>query len=279
MIKTKGAREITQRKCAELIPYENNPRENDKAVDAVAASIREFGFNVPIVIDKDDIIVAGHTRLKAAEKLGLEDVPTIKVGDLTDEEVRAFRLADNKTAELAGWDFAMLDTDLTMKQAIIWVKNHFVFGRQDYHWQHEPCLYGWKEGAAHYFIDDRTYTTVIEDSRPDINKMSKAEMQALLEDIYSDKVSTTVLHEKKPSASELHPTMKPVPLIARLIKNSSRPGETVLDTFGGSGTTLVACEQLGRRCQMMELDPHYADVIIDRWEKFTGKKAKKKQNT
>lgn len=112
MIKTKGAREITQRKCAELIPYENNPRENDKAVDAVAASIREFGFNVPIVIDKDDIIVAGHTRLKAAEKLGLEDVPTIKVGDLTDEEVRAFRLADNKTAELAGWDFAMLDEEL-----------------------------------------------------------------------------------------------------------------------------------------------------------------------
>lgn len=112
MIKTKGAREITQRKCTELIPYENNPRENDKAVDAVAASIREFGFNVPIVIDKDDIIVAGHTRLKAAEKLGLEDVPTIKVSDLTDEEVRAFRLADNKTAELAGWDFDLLSEEL-----------------------------------------------------------------------------------------------------------------------------------------------------------------------
>lgn len=164
---------------------------------------------------------------------------------------------------------------LTTKEFLIWVKNVFTFGRQDYHWQHEPCLYGWKEGAAHYFVDDRKQATVIEDSRPDINKMSKAEMQALLEDIYSDKVSTTVLHEKKPSASELHPTMKPVQLIARLIKNSSRPGETVLDTFGGSGTTLIACEQLGRRCQMMELDPHYADVIIDRWEKFTGKKAKK----
>lgn len=166
---------------------------------------------------------------------------------------------------------ALENTNLLLRQTIIWVKSQFVLGRQDYQWQHEPCLYGWKEGAGHYFIDDRKQSTVFEDARPNIAQMSKAEMRELLETIYEDKVSTTVLHEKKPSISELHPTMKPVPLIGRLVKNSSRPGEIVLDPFGGSGTTLIACEQLGRRCRMVELDPHYCDVIIDRWQQLTGK--------
>ncbi len=163
---------------------------------------------------------------------------------------------------------------LEVRQPLVWVKSIFALGRQDYQWQHEPCLYGWKEGAAHYFIDDRKQSTVFEDARPDLSKMKKEEMRELLEKIYDDKISTTAIHEKKPSVSELHPTMKPVPLIGRLIKNSSRPGETVLDPFGGSGTTLVACEQLGRKCRMAELDPHYADVIIDRWQKLTGDKVK-----
>ena len=94
-----------------------------------------------------------------------------------------------------------------------------------------------------------------------------------MEQMFADKVSTTILHEKKPAASTLHPTMKPVPLMGRLIKNSTRQGETVLDPFGGSGSTLIACEQLGRVCHTMELDPKYCDVIIDRWEQFTGQKA------
>lgn len=103
---------VKNMKVADIIPYENNPRKNEDAVDAVAASIKEFGFRVPIVIDKENVIVAGHTRLKAAEKLGLEEVPTTVADDLTDEQIKAFRLADNKTAELAGWDFEALDIEL-----------------------------------------------------------------------------------------------------------------------------------------------------------------------
>lgn len=96
----------------DLIPYENNPRRNDSAVDAVAASIREFGFKVPIIVDKENVIVTGHTRLKAAEQLGLAEVPVIRADDLSEEQINAFRLADNKTGELAGWDFAKLDLEL-----------------------------------------------------------------------------------------------------------------------------------------------------------------------
>lgn len=178
-------------------------------------------------------------------------------------------------ADTEGLNFraAVRAVDLEIRQCLVWVKSTLVLGRQDYQWQHEPCLYGWKDGAAHYFVDDRTQTTVYEDARPDLNRMKKEEMKALLEDIYSDKISTTVIHEDKPTASFEHPTMKPVRLIARLLRNSSGKGGVVLDTFGGSGTTLIACEQLGRRCRMMELDPHYVDVIINRWEKLTGKEA------
>lgn len=171
------------------------------------------------------------------------------------------------------FETALNEVGMEVRQNLIWNKNHFVFSRQDYQWKHEPCLYGWKDGAGHYFIDDRSQTTVIEDQQPDFSAMKKDEMRRLLEEIYSDKVSTTILNEKKPQKSDLHPTMKPVKLIARQIKNSSRPGEKVLDLFGGSGTTLITCEQLDRQCYMMEYDPKYADVIIDRWETLTGEKA------
>lgn len=103
---------ITERKIGELIPYENNPRYNDEAVDYVAKSIKEFGFNVPIVIDKDNVIVAGHTRLRAAEKLGLEKVPCVTVNNLTDEQIKAYRLVDNKTAEMSEWDYDLLEMEL-----------------------------------------------------------------------------------------------------------------------------------------------------------------------
>lgn len=168
---------------------------------------------------------------------------------------------------------AAKNAGLQVREQLIWVKSTFAFGRQDYHWQHEPCLYGWKDGAPHYFVDDRTQTTVYEDARPNIARMSKDEMRRLLEDIYSDKTSTTVIHEDKPAKSEAHPTMKPVRLIARALRNSSRIGDIVLDTFGGSGTTMIACQQLKRRCRMVELDPHYCDVIIKRWEDLTGQTA------
>lgn len=383
-----------------IIPYEKNPRKNDIAVDAVAASIKEFGFKIPILLDKNGTIIAGHTRLKAAIKLGLKEVPCIYADDLNEEQVKALRLADNKTAELADWDFDLLndelldiiDIDMTsfgfeelldarpdlvdeedfdvdaevpaivkageryqlgnhilmcgdstnkedvtkllrggvadllltdppynvnysggtkdkltianddmddssfyqflidafanadsvmrpgaafyiwhadsngltfrracndagwqIRQCLIWVKNSMVLGRQDYQWKHEPCLYGWKDGAAHYFVADRTETTVRED---DLNEEK-----------------TTILRYDKPTSSKLHPTMKPVKLMGDLIYNSSRKGDNVLDLFGGSGTTLIACEETGRNCYMMEYDPHYCDVIISRWEALTGKKA------
>ena len=156
----------------------------------------------------------------------------------------------------------------------MWVKNSFVLGRQDYQWQHEPCLYGWKEGQAHYFVDDRTQTTVIEDM-PDYKKMTREQLIEQLEQITAPKVETTVLREDKPVRSELHPTMKPINLCARLIRNSSKKGWKVYDGFGGSGSTLIACEQTGRKCYTMELDPHYCDVIIARWEALTGYSAVK----
>ena len=162
-----------------------------------------------------------------------------------------------------------------MRQVLVWIKQNFVMGRQDYQWRHEPCLYGWKDGAAHYFINDRTKTTVEEEApRPNFSGMKKAELVELLEKIYADEIQTTAIYEKRPSASELHPTMKPIPLIGRQIKNSSRKGELVLDTFAGSGSTMMAAEQLGRRSANVELDPHYCDVILTRWEQFTGRDAK-----
>ena len=179
-------------------------------------------------------------------------------------------------ADLEGYNFrgACLDTGWQVRQCLIWNKNAFVMGWQDYHWKHEPCLYGWKEGAAHYFVDDRTQSTVIEDTRLlNINQLKKDELKALLLEICGDQISTSVINEERPSRSTEHPTMKPIKLMARQIKNSSKPDELVLDSFGGSGSTLIACEQLSRSCYTMELDPKYCDVIIDRWERFSGRKA------
>jgi site-specific DNA-methyltransferase (adenine-specific) len=130
----------------------------------------------------------------------------------------------------------MADAGIMVKQCLIWVKNALVMGRQDYQWKHEPCLYGWKEGAAHSW--------------------------------YSDRKQTTVLNFDRPQRNAEHPTMKPVPLIAYQIGNSSKAGDIVCDGFGGSGTTMVASEQMKRRCRMMELDPKYCQVIVDRMKKL-----------
>lgn len=160
------------------------------------------------------------------------------------------------------------------RETLIWNKSQFTIGRQDYQWKHEPCLYGWKEGAPHYFINDRGYCTVIEEKAREYEAMTKAQLIKAVRDLLKvDAIPTTIINEDKPTASKEHPTMKPVRLLARLIANSTRPGELVLDSFGGSGSTLIACEQLGRRANLMELDPKYVDVIIDRYEKLTGQKA------
>ncbi|MFU1594058.1 DNA modification methylase [Streptococcus dysgalactiae] len=383
--------EFVDKKLSEITPYKNNPRNNDEAVGPVAESIKEFGFKVPIVIDKNGEIVNGHTRYKAAKKLGLETVPVIVADDLSDEQIKAFRLADNKVGEIAVWDLDLLNEELndildldmsafgfdvldnlddliedekdlddftetvpdepksklgdiyqlgshklmcgdstneadvkklmngemadllltdppynvayegktkdsltikndsmdndsfrqflvnafssanevmkpgavfyiwhadsegynfrgacfdigwTVRQCLIWNKNSMVLGRQDYHWKHEPCLYGWKDGAGHLWASDRKQTTVID--------------------------------YDKPQRNGVHPTMKPVGLFDYQIKNNTKGSDIVLDLFGGSGTTLIACESNGRHARLMEYDPKYVDVIINRWEELTGDKA------
>lgn len=161
-----------------------------------------------------------------------------------------------------------------IKQTLIWNKNAFTFGRSDYKWKHEPCLYGWKEGAAHWFRDEFNHPTVIEDS-VDVDKMKKDEMRDMLKQMLASPAPTDVIDVNKPMRCDLHPTMKPLELCGQLIHNSTRSGQNVLDLFGGSGSTMMACEQLGRKNYTMEYDPHYCDVILARWEKMTGKKAEK----
>lgn len=175
-------------------------------------------------------------------------------------------------ADSEGYNFrtAARNVGWRVRQCLIWNKNSFVLGRQDYQWKHEPCLYGRKDGAAHYFVDDRTQSTVFEDRGVDFKKLKKEELIKILQDIHAAGLSATVIDCDKPSRSEEHPTMKPVKLLALQIRNSTRMGETVLDLFGGSGSTLIACEQLGRKARVAELDPKYCDVILDRWEKLTG---------
>lgn len=161
-----------------------------------------------------------------------------------------------------------------IKQTLIWNKNAFTFGRSDYKWKHEPCLYGWKEGAAHWFRDEFNHPTVIEDA-VDVDKMKKDEMRDMLKQMLASPAPTDVIDVDKPMRCDLHPTMKPLELCGQLIHNSTRSGQNVLDLFGGSGSTMMACEQLGRKNYTMEYDPHYCDVILARWEKMTGKKAER----
>ncbi len=411
----------------ELLPYARNARtHSDTQVSQLAASIKEFGFNNPVAIDADGMILCGHGRVMAAQKLGLTEVPTVCLSHLSDTQKKAYILADNKLALNAGWDNDMLKVELEdlktsdfnldligfsneeldeimnqdeeqevedddynvmvpeepkaklgeiyilgkhrlmcgdstsiqdveklmgggeyqadllltdppynvdyeggtdkklkikndnmedqafrqflidvykaadhvmkpgapfyiwhadseganfrgaakdmgwqIRECLIWVKNSLVLGRQDYQWRHEPCLYGWKAGAAHYFTDSRAESTVIED-QVNVDKLSKDELKTLCKKLLDPGIETTVIREKKPSINDVHPTMKPVKLFGRLVKNSSKRNDIVLDLFGGSGTTMVACEQLNRRAYLMELDPAYVDVIIDRYQKLTN---------
>ena len=382
---------IVNVKIAEITPYANNPRNNDGAVESVAKSIEKFGFIGAIILNKDKVIINGHTRVKACKKLGMETIPAIIVDHLTKEQEDALRIADNKTGEIAEWDEELLraelkaleaagfgiedlgfdnseleallegdvsvsvgetdpnaapevpevavsrpgevyvlgnhrlvcgdstkaedvgrvckegeadmwltdppynvayegsngltiqndsmedvkfreflrtafghaekvlkpgapfyifhadsegynfrgachDIGLRVRQCLVWKKNALVLGRQDYQWIHEPCLYGWKEGGPHPW--------------------------------YADRSQTTVMEFNKPKKNDVHPTMKPVEMLVYLLQNSSKRGDVVLDTFGGSGSTLIACEQTGRVCRTVELDPRYCDAIRRRWAEF-----------
>lgn len=164
---------------------------------------------------------------------------------------------------------AIEDVGFEVKQELIWNKNTFVLGRQDYQWKHEPILYGWKEGASHYFIADRTQSTIWDD-KVDIDKLTKEQLKTLLKDIVATDTPTSVIDENKPSINDLHPTMKPIRLMGRLIQNSTRKNENVLDIFGGSGSTLMACEQTERNCYTIELDEQYCSVIVKRYIELVG---------
>lgn len=202
---------------------------------------------------------------------------------LADDEFRAFLLAFYKqafavlkkgapayifhsTKETVNFTQAMTEAGFKVAQTLVWLKNHFTLGRQDYQWIHEPILYGWKEGAGHYFIDDRTISTALESQAENLRKMNKAELVELVEKILD--LPTTVIKDNKPSRSADHPTMKPITLCAKLIYNSSHEGDTVYEPFGGSGSTLIASEQLNRKCYAIELEPKYCDVIVRRYKEL-----------
>lgn len=174
-------------------------------------------------------------------------------------------------SERAAFSDCMVEAGLKLSQVLIWVKQSATLSRQDFNWQHEPILYGWKEGAGHYFCGDFTRTTVIDDDL-NLKAMKREELVALVNEMRTE-AKTTVLRYDRPTKSDLHPTMKPVALVQRMIEWSSKTGEVVLDLFGGSGSTLIASHKVGRCARLMELDPKFADVIVRRWQEFTGEQA------
>lgn len=177
-------------------------------------------------------------------------------------------------ADSEGLNFraATIEAGWELKQCLVWVKDSFTLGRQDHQWQHEPILYGWKPGAPHCWYGDRDKSTVLE--QLDVGGLSAKQLRDLVNEL-RNLLATSVVRIDKPEKSELHPTMKPVALVKQQLLNSSRTGEIVLDVFGGSGTTLIACEALGRRARLCEKDPRYADVIVRRWEAWTRGQARR----
>lgn len=177
-------------------------------------------------------------------------------------------------ADSEGQNFrqALTEAGFLYKQCLVWVKNTMVLGRQDYQWQHEPIMYGWKPGAAHSWFGEFNKKTVIDD-QPDTRAMDKSE---LLNEVrrLRNALNASIIREDKPSRSGEHPTMKPVRLILHMLKNSSTTGSRVLDLCGGSGSTMIACEQIGRHARLMEIDPRYCDVIVRRWQEFAGAEAR-----
>ena len=166
--------------------------------------------------------------------------------------------------EQVNFENALVASGGKKSSVIIWVKNSLVLGRKDYQTRHEPCFYGWKEGAGHYWSGQRDLTTVIDEHKADWKTMDKKQLMAELKRI-EDEIKTTIIYEDRPTRSDEHPTMKPVRLFERLIQNSSKAEDIVLDPFGGSGTTIIAAAKTGRYARVCELDPRYSDVIRRRW--------------
>ena len=287
-------------------PYGKNPRKNAGAVKYVANSLREFGWRQPIVIDAGGVIVAGHTRLLAAQSLGMETVPVVVADDLTPEQIKAYRLADNKTAEFAEWDADLLDMELddldidmslfgfeldepeTEPQAIIkQAKEYSPIIGDDTTETAEKCYEVSKQYSANQIIFGGNYfTDFLPPSRCWIvwdKQNSGSFADAELAWTSFDKVVKLyrfmwngLIREGNRNIegiTRLHPTQKPVGMLGYILQDFSKEGGEILDTFGGSGSTLIACEQLKRKCFMAELDPHYCDIILERWETITGGKA------
>jgi len=225
---------------------------------------------------------------------GTKDAMTIENDDITGEELRkflsaAFVAADkhmnqgasfyiwHADSEGSGFRNACLDIGWQIRQCLIWIKDSMVLGRQDYQWKHEPCLYGWKGGSGHQFLANRKQTTVqksharwkINPVKDGVNITIDGETYLISgQNLRVKRVDTTLLEFDRPIASRDHPTMKPVALFEYQIINSARKGQIVLDLFGGSGTTAIACERTGRQARLVELDPKYADVIRRRWAEY-----------
>ena len=182
----------------------------------------------------------------------------------------SYYVSSPQGGELCMMMMMMKEAGLEVRHVLIWVKNTATFSlrRLDYDYRHEPIFYTWTKNHRFY----GNYGTSVIDDTAVIEKMNRKELLEVVRKLMHPK-DESVIYEDKPHRSELHPTMKPVKLVGRFVTNNTQPGEIVLDIFGGSGTTLIACEQLGRKCRMVELDPHYCDVIKTRWETFTGKKA------
>lgn len=222
-----------------------------------------------------------------------KDALKIENDEMSDPKFRAFLVAafENAQAMMSpgasfyifhadseGFNFrgACHDVELQVRQCLIWNKNVFVLGRQDYQWKHEPILYGWKAGGAHAWYGDRSQTTVQAVGAPTFTPredgrfqfISGGKVYTVAADAVCNEEPTTVLEFNRPARSSEHPTMKPVDLLVYLIKNSSKRGDAVLDTFAGSGSTVIACEQTGRAARAMEIDPRFVDVIRQRWAEF-----------
>lgn len=170
-------------------------------------------------------------------------------------------------SERATFTDEFINCGFKLAQILIWVKSHFTFSRQDYNWRHEPILYGWKEGASHYFCEDYTQDTIIDKQRDEIKNMEKNQLITLIQNLLNN-ANDSIIYNNKTLHNELHPTMKPVELCERLIKNSSKVNDIVIDFFAGSGSTLIACEKLKRKCFLLELDEKYCDVVVKRYIDF-----------
>ena len=370
--------DVIEKKLKDIKPYEKNPRKNDSAVDAVASSISQFGFKNPIVVDGNNVIICGHTRYKAAKKLGLDSVPCVVASDLTEEQIKAYRLADNKVSELAEWDIDLLGEELdgifdidmsdfgfdlsedeeeeteviedevpeevepVAKQGDIWQlgRHRLMCGDSTSIDDVEKLMNGNKadmvmtdppygidvvgdngEVGANFGVAKKgNYSKVIADDTTDTAKASYEILKELCDKliiwggnyfldflpssdgwlIWDKRVDSgirntfadgemaycsfhtpvRIYHQlwngmirEGEKEKRVHPTQKPIKMLSKILEDFTKQDNVILDVFGGSGSTLIACEQLDRTCYMMELDPHYVDVIIARWEKFTGQKA------